>query len=199
MNYMSDKQIAMKKIYTKFLIIHDDLLANSAIIQIQENSADAILSYFRAFRSLLITLTSCDDSIQYTEAELHKYGFKADATRKFRKSLDFVRHMRNVCAGHLNDVVVEKGIQWHPSLFHIETKGSIVPSCIFANIAIMEVAINSYIDSSGNHKLFDSTIDFLYPPDFKLITSFMLGTCQQAMEYLAPRLDLFRKLDSLSH
>lgn len=189
----SPEQIDAKKAYLTMLLILDDITASTDIMKSVLNDADALLSYFRNFRFLVITLTNLTDNLNQIERSLNRLGFKNTTISKLRRDLGFIKHIRNKGVGHFDAQLLEKSIQWQPSLFSLSMKGNLIPSTIFSNIAILELAINSYVKESGEHKVFSSVIDFVYPPDFNEITNHMLSISQQCVDYMAPRLEFLEE------
>lgn len=189
----SNEQIDAKKAYLTMLLTLDDITASTDAMANVRNDADAMLSYFRSFRFLVITLTNLNDNLNQIEKSLITLGFQSSKIPQLRRDLDFIRHIRNKGVGHLGARLLEKSIQWQPILFSMEMKGKLIPSSIFSNIAIMELAINSYVNDLGEHKVFSSVIDFVYPPDFKEITEYMFSVSQQCIDYMAPRLEFLEE------
>lgn len=189
----SSEQIDAKKAYLTMLLALDDITASTDIMKNVRYDTDSLLSYFRNFRFLVITLTNLTDNLSQIERSIKSLGFQSTKISKLRRNLDFIKHIRNKGVGHLDPQLLEKSIQWQPSLFSLEMKGNLIPSAIFSNIAILELAINSYVEESGEHKVFSSVIDFVYPPDFKEITDYMLLVSQQSVDYMAPRLEFLEE------
>lgn len=185
----SPEQIDAKKAYLTMLLALEDITASTEIMKNVRNNADALLSYFRNFRFLVITLTNLADNLNQIERSLNTLGFQNSKVSKLRRELDFIKHIRNKGVGHLNPQLLEKSIQWQPSLFSLELKGKLIPNSILSNIAILELAINSYVKESGEHKVFSSIVDFALPKDFKKITDYMLSLSQECADYMAPRLE----------
>lgn len=182
------KQIEAKKAYLTMLLTLEDVSVSADKMQNVSNDSDGLLSYFRNFKFLVITLTNLYDNLNLIERALNKLGFKGSKISSLRKDLEFIKHMRNKGVGHLDEQLIEKSIQWQPTLFNQEVKGNIIPSTIFANIALLELAINSFVSESGEHKIFSSVIDFVSPKDFSEITEHMLLISQHCADYMAPRL-----------
>jgi hypothetical protein len=184
----SPQQIDAKKAYLTMLLTLDDISASADTMKSVTNDSDTLLNYFRSFRFLVITLTNLSDNLNSIERALKNLNFQSTKISDLRKSLDFVKHMRNKGVGHLDGQLLEKSIQWQPFMFSLEMKGNIIPSSIFANIAILELAINSYVKDTGEHKALSSVIDFVDPADFSQISDYMLNVSQECIDYMAPRL-----------
>lgn len=189
----SSEQIDAKKAYLTMLLALDDITASTDIMKNVRSDTDSLLNYFRNFRFLVITLTNLTDNLSQIERSITSLGFQSTKIPQLRRNLDFIKHVRNKGVGHLDPQLLEKSIQWQPSLFSLEMKGDLIPSTIYSNIAILELAINSYVKETGEHKVFSSVIDFVYPPDFKEITDYMLLVSQQSVDYMAPRLEFLEE------
>lgn len=187
------EQVEAKKAYLTMLITLDDIDASTNIMTSIKQDQKSLLDYFKSFRFLVISINNLHDNLSHIEKTLSTLNYNSSKIPELRKSLDFIKHIRNKGVGHLDAKLLEKSIQWQPTLFSESMKGEIIPSSIYANIAILELAINSYVDELGEHKVFSNVIDFVYPPDFKEITDYMLMVSQQCIDYMAPRLQFLEE------
>lgn len=187
------EQIEAKKAYLTMLITLDDIDASTNIMTSTKRDQKSLLDYFRSFRFLVISINNFNDNLNQIGKTLNTLNYNSSRVPELRKSLNFIKHIRNKGVGHLDAGLLEKSIQWQPALFSESMKGEIVSSSIYGNIAILELAINSYVDESGEHKIFSNVIDFVYPPDFKKITDYMLMVSQQCIDYMAPRLQFLEE------
>lgn len=80
--------------------------------------------------------------------------------RKINKDSRFYEHIRNKIGGHLDDSIIKKTMQWHPELFAGEQTHRKDTSWIL-NFFLLEMAVNTYVDKEGNHKIFNYDLDFM--------------------------------------
>lgn len=193
----SPSEIDKKKAYLTMILSWDEICASTEIMSNVANNSDGLLSYFRSFRHLVISLSNLSDNINFIEKTLNEAGFEGASIATLRKELEFIRHIRNKGVAHLDNQLIEKSVQWQPMLFNTGIKGEVVPTTIFANIATLELAINSYVNNCGEHKVFSTVIDFVYPPDFKEVTNCMVSISQHCIDYLARRLEFLE--DSIKY
>lgn len=105
--------------------------------------------------------------------ELHK---------KLKKDLDFVNHLRNKVGAHLSDEALDKMIQWNPDIYNENagTNSAVQEYQIYR--AMMDVAINSYLDEKGRQKQFGTEIDFEL--ESKTFYIYLLNTVRLAIRFL---------------
>ena len=103
--------------------------------------------------------------------------------KELRVKLDFMGHLRNKCTGHLDDRLIDKAIQWEPSLFSkacLESEHHIY----LVYKTLLESAVNSYIDEKGNQKYFHTEIDLFYPPNWDAFIKFMSDSELDSLDFL---------------
>lgn len=104
--------------------------------------------------------------------------------KPIKKNLEFAKYLRNKFVGHIHPQLIEKAIEWQPTLRKLVSKLHDPNATFMINLWLLETAINSYVDGSGNHKFFESETDLLYPPDCRRFLSFLEITVRGALEYL---------------
>lgn len=106
-------------------------------------------------------------------------------SRALRKELDFIAHIRNKGVGHLDRDLLERAAQWMPQIFAKDSQEKdeyIVFECYRA---VLESAINSYLNEDGDQKVFDTDIDFLYSPNQKQFYYFLGRIIENAINWLS--------------
>lgn len=104
--------------------------------------------------------------------------------KKLRKDLDFVNHLRNKVSGHLSDEALDKMIQWDPDIYDEFTKASAAFQEFHIYRAMLEVAVNSFLDEKGQQKQFGQEIDFQIPSEWKKFYDYLLDTVNTAIYFL---------------
>ena len=100
------------------------------------------------------------------------------------KEFEFAKYLRNKFIGHIKPELLEKAIEWKPELRYV-LKDTDKPEVMFMyNLWVLETAINTYVKPDGNHKLFESKTDLVYPPDLKRFLVFLTHVVKSGIEYL---------------
>ena len=102
--------------------------------------------------------------------------------KKLKKDLDFVNHLRNKVSAHLSDEALDKMIQWNPDIYdgRAGSNTSIQEYEIYR--AMMDVAINSYLDEKGQQKQFGIELDIEL--ESKVFYTYLLDTVNLAIRFL---------------
>ena len=97
---------------------------------------------------------------------------------------EFAKYIRNKFVGHIKIDLLTKAIEWKPELRYLLHKTNDPKVMFLYNIWILETTINSFVDSSGKHRIFNSDTDLIYPPDYQRFINFLTKTIKSAIEYL---------------
>ena len=97
---------------------------------------------------------------------------------------EFAKYIRNKFVGHIKIELLTKAIEWKPELRYLIHKTNDPKIMFLYNIWILETTINSFVDSNGKHKIFNSDTDLIYPPDYQRFINFLTNTIKSAIEYL---------------
>ena len=97
---------------------------------------------------------------------------------------EFAKYIRNKFVGHIKIELLTKAIEWKPELRYLLHKTNDPEVMFLYNIWILETTINSFVDSNGKHKIFNSDTDLIYPPDYQRFINFITETIKSAIEYL---------------
>jgi len=102
-----------------------------------------------------------------------------------KERVKFFSYLRNKFIGHVATELVEKALEWKPEIrisLHEEYDPKLI---LLYNWALLETAINSYVDQSGNHKIFASETDLNYPRDNKRFRDILIATIDEAADFMA--------------
>ena len=102
--------------------------------------------------------------------------------KKLKKDLDFVNHLRNKVGAHLSDEALDKMIQWNPDIYADKARTNTVVQEYQIYRAMMEVAINSYLDEKGQQKQFGTDLDIEL--EAKVFYTYLLNTVNSAIHFL---------------
>ena len=102
--------------------------------------------------------------------------------KKLKKDLDFVNHLRNKVGAHLSDEALDKMIQWNPDIYADGARTNTVVQEYQIYRAVMEVAINSYLDEKGQQRQFGTEIDIEL--ESKVFYTYLLDTVNLAIHFL---------------
>lgn len=161
----------LQRDYVRSLIILHDIEKNGQAYAKAAESKD-LMECFRLLKNGFLAYSMLNDALK----TLSKYTIgDEDLSSKLkglRRKLEFMNHLRNKCSGHLDDAILDKAIQWEPSLFteqHVNNEHHI----FLVYRTLLESAINSYMDENGKQKYFGSEIDLFYPPNWDSFIHFM--------------------------
>ena len=112
--------------------------------------------------------------------------------KRLNKDLEFINHLRNKVSGHLSDEALDKMIQWKPDIYDEFTKTSAAFQEFHIYRAMLEVAVNSYLDEKGQQKQFGQEIDFEIPSEWKKFYDYLLNTVNTAIWFLKSVQDIIR-------
>ncbi len=104
--------------------------------------------------------------------------------KELNKDLKFINHLRNKVSGHLSDEALDKMIQWNPDIYDEFTKASTDFQEFHIYRAMLEVAVNSYLDEKGQQKQFGTDIEFQIPSEWKKFYDYLLNTVNTAICFL---------------
>lgn len=102
--------------------------------------------------------------------------------KKLKKDLDFVNHLRNKVGAHLSDEALDKMIQWNPDIYADGARTNTIAQKYQIYRAMMEVAINSYLDVNGQQRQFGTEIDIEL--EAKVFYTYLLNTVNSAIHFL---------------
>lgn len=176
-------QIAEKARYTKAILLTDELQHLDSVLRDKCADTDGWITKLRATRLVFLTLNNVKDLADSFRADDDKNLILR--TRALRRNLGFANHFRNRGIGHLNDTLLRRAVQWHPHLFHESQKDGGSAQLAEAHRAVIEAAINSFVDENGAQKIFGSEIDLAYPPDAEKFFSYLAGIVNEAIEWLS--------------
>jgi len=136
----------------------------------------------RNTRNVFVSLHNLKDSMNRIRVD-GEAQFVSN-TRSLRRDLDFIAHIRNKGVGHLDRVLLERAAQWIPELFHVSSHKNDDYLTFFSYKAVLESTINSYLNEDGEQKVFNTEIDFLYPPNAEQFFSFLSDIVKRSITWL---------------
>jgi hypothetical protein len=175
----------MNSQYGKQLI--KTLLIKSDLVQIDkaldEPIKDGMLQIV-LIKSLFTTISNLVDF----ELTLRSYYKGTPVLSKIYKStkneFEFAKYMRNKYVGHIKDELIENAIEWRPELKYFYQKEHDDGLGYSYNLFILETLINTFVNNDGNHRIFDSDTDLIYPPDVTRFLNYMYNTAQNGIKFL---------------
>lgn len=149
------------------------------------------LSTVHHFGEKLRLITFCLTSLNIFRESLQDFSFMlkeekslSAKVKSIRSKLNFINHLRNKVSGHLDSEVVEKAVQWAPSLFNEGSKSNVDFHITLFRKSLLESAINSYLDSNGKQKEFQTEIDLFYPPNSTTFLNYLRDLNIFSIEWL---------------
>lgn len=175
-------QIPRKSDFICLTILLDDLKSYRDALNNSEQSKHGFIATLRNTRNVFVSLHNLRDSMKRIRL-VGGESFVA-RSRKLRKELDFIAHVRNKGVGHLDRGLLERAAQWMPQIFSEESQSNDEFITFECYRAILEAAINSYLNEKGEQKVFETEIDFLYPPNQKQFYDFLGRVIEDAVAWL---------------
>lgn len=181
-------QIKEKAQYLNLLLLKDDLTYFHELLDRPTKDTKDWLNKLRNTRQVFLIL----DNVREAAQKINLKGPKAyvDQTRQIRKNLLFVNHFRNKAIGHLDHTLLERAVQWHPSLFSEDEKDNVEFQTIEGHRAVIEASINSFLDDEGIQKVFKTEIDLMYPPDHDLFFQYLWKVVTYSLNWVSQALSL---------
>lgn len=175
-------QDELKRDYISIMIISVDIVENGYAYS-QAAEKNNIIECFRQLKNAFIPYSLLEGSLKCFSKYTIGNTDLSDKMRDLRKRLHFMNHLRNKCSGHLDNEVLDKAIQWEPTLFNNESMFSNAYIFLIYK-ALLESAINSYCDENGVQKYFLTEIDLCYPPNWELFLNFMAESQVTSIDFL---------------
>ncbi|MEL7106263.1 MAG: hypothetical protein AAGM21_10110 [Pseudomonadota bacterium] len=170
----------MEKRLVQSLIIRNDLEEAKSEI----NRKGLILSIAHVKTAFLAFHNLCEfeKSIRSMYADHRELSSLFDDCRA---NAEFFSYLRNKFTGHIIDDLIDKTLEWKPELPLTLDRDHDAGIILVYNFWLLETAINTYVDPEGNHKVFDSETDLMYPPDSERFESALITTIDQATKFLS--------------
>lgn len=181
-------QIKEKAQYLNLLLLKDDLTYFHELLDRPTKDTENWLNKLRNTRQVFLIL----DNVREAAQKINLKGPKAyvEQTRQIRKDLLFVNHFRNKAIGHLDHTLLERAVQWTPSLFSEDNKGNEEFQTIEGHRAVIEASINSFLDDEGIQKVFKTEIDLMYPPNHDLFYQYLWKVVTDSINWVSQALSL---------
>lgn len=177
--------------YVRALIIRADIDKNGLAYSKAAETND-LIECFRLLKNGFLAYSTLGELLKTFSKYTIGNESLSQKMKGLRVKLDFMNHLRNKCTGHLDDTLIDKAIQWEPSLFSkqfVESKHHIY----LVYKTLLESAINSYIDDKGDQKYFHTEIDLFYPPNWSEFIKFMSESQIESMDFLDDLLSEIKK------
>ncbi|WP_293778428.1 hypothetical protein [uncultured Oxalicibacterium sp.] len=174
-NGMSMAMLLQAEIYTGDLRAIDKKLFKTGPI----NEADVL-----QLKSVLVTLANVRDFEATARFTYREYHLPSTIYKPLRKHFDLAKYLRNKFVGHMHPELLAQALERSPLVSKILPSSRDRQMMVLINLWLLETAINTYVEEDGQHKVFDTVPDLLYPPEWEHFGSFMLSAIDGAMEYL---------------
>lgn len=183
-------KITKKADYVGLKIILNELRSFHKDLHLTSLDKDSLAFQMRSTLNVFVPLHNLKDAINRIRINTNNdFVLK---TRKLRKDLEFISHIRNKGAGHIDNEILERAVQWHPHIFRESTKENEDYLSFECYRAVIESAINSYICKDGIQKVFETEIDLLYPPDAKKFYDFLWNLLMNSIDWVCDALEIIK-------
>ncbi|MGP9417308.1 hypothetical protein ACT3R4_18175 [Halomonas sp. AOP7-E1-9] len=176
-------QISRKSDFICLTILLDDLNSYRTALDRPEQTKDGLVTTLRNTRNVFVSLHNLRDSMNRIRLSGDE-SFIAKS-RALRKELDFIAHIRNKGVGHLDRDLLERAAQWMPQIFAEDSQEKDEYIAFECYRTVLESAINSYLNEDGGQKVFETEIDFLYPPNQQQFYDFLGRIIEDAINWLS--------------
>jgi len=183
-------QISRKSDFIGFTILLHDLQCFDEELSKTIEDADSLTQKMRSTRNVFVSLHNLKDLINRTRVD-GGLQFTTD-TRRLKRELEFIAHIRNKGVGHLDSALLERAAQWAPELFHENSHTNSSYLAFLSYKSVLESTINSYINEEGEQKIFNTEIDFLYPPNAEQFFNFLSDIIKRSIAWLESALEIIK-------
>lgn len=183
-------QIPRKSDFICLSILKHDLRCFDGDLSKPGKDIDDLIFKLRNIRNVFVSLHNLKDSMN--RIRINGDAEFVSGTRSLRKELGFISHIRNKGVGHLDRNLLERAAQWAPQIFQDKTKGKEEFVIFECYRAVIESSINSYLNEDGEQKIFDTEVDFLYPPNWDQFLTFLCGIVNDSIEWLSRAIDIIK-------
>lgn len=174
----------LKSQYIKVSIIYDDLNLYDNSFYTEKGNLDSICRMYQATKNSFLPLALLKSYINGW-GRYHTNDANLNALKnKILPGLDFANHVRNKIVGHIENDVIGNSVQWEPTIFQDSLKDNELIQRILLYRSVLESAINSYVDATGKHIIFNQEIDILFPNTSKLFYTYHIQLINDSLEYL---------------
>lgn len=174
----------LKSQLIKAILIYDNLSLYDGTLVI-EGRLDFICRMYQTTENSFLPLALLKTYIRGW-SRYHKDNAELNELKeKIWPGLEFANHVRNKITGHIENDVIDNSVQWEPTIFQDAIKDNQLMQRFLIYKAILESAINSYIDDkTGAHKIFNQEIDIIFPDTRKLFYKYLQNLIHDSMSYL---------------
>lgn len=169
-----------KQLFLRTLIILDEIKCNDLLVRKEATGLEKLRVIWQCF----LPLNNLLDSFKYYNGWLRNKTELLSSKKGLHQRLEFIKHVRNIISGHLDDRAIQKACEWEPTIFSEGAKGDMDAQLLFSYKALIETAINSYIDKDEVQKIFKKEIDLFYPPNQSEFLSFLDSVNTDCIQFL---------------
>ena len=167
----------IEKIYFTSRIIHGDLSSADGELTGQLGPTGTWVPFVKTALMALGNLADLEGAMRSLYRDAPQL---AEQTKALETDLQFAKYLRNVFGGHLNETLMAKAYEWRPELRMLpdirELNGTVM-----LNVFVLETAINTYVAPDGQHGMFSSETDLVYPPDMERFCTWLSTTVRAAI------------------
>lgn len=180
----TDENRDLKSQYIKVSIIYDDLSLYDKVFYVEQRNLDSICRMYQATKNSFLPLALLKSYINGWGRYHANDDYMNALKNKIFPGLEFANHVRNKIIGHIENEVIDNSVQWEPVIFQDSMKNNGELQRFRLYRSILESAINSYIDTTGKHKIFNQEVDILFPDTCKLFYTYHMQLINDSLEYL---------------
>lgn len=143
-------------------------------------------------RHIMLEIANVADLAEQSRSLYRDHPELGDLHRPLGKGLEFCKYLRNKYVGHFLPELTEKTFEWLPHTNAL--LGSREPDKqVAVSWLALETVINTYVDETSGHKIFESETDLNYPPDQTRFLNFLGETALGAIAYVNRLIEVTRE------
>ncbi len=167
----------IERVYFTSRIIHGDLISADGELAGQLGPAGTWVPFIKTALMALGNLADLEGPMRFLYRDAPEL---ADFMKAIDADFQFAKYLRNVFGGHLNETLIAKAYEWRPELRMLpdirELNGTVM-----LNVFVLETAINTYVAPDGQHGMFSSETDLVYPADMERFCTWLSTTVRAAI------------------
>jgi len=116
----TEEQKIFQRDYFRILLLEHDIDANGKAIDEASKKKD-IIECYRLLKMAFIPYSILYDNLKHLGIYGNKDSELTSLIKQLRVNLEQMNHLRNKMSGHLDGEIIDKAIQWQPTLFSQST------------------------------------------------------------------------------
>lgn len=143
-------------------------------------------------RHIMLEIANIADVSTISRAIYKDHPELGEMHETLAKPFEFFKYIRNKFVGHMVEDLTSKTYEWIPHAYCTLGKTDAAHQLILSWF-VLETVINTYVDHTTGHKIFESETDLNYPPDRKRFLNYLGETAERSLRYAALLIEVTAK------